>query len=75
LSKLSKKQSLDITECKHAQQELQNLTRILEHQGKQLCSLALELTIAEQRERQRLSLVLHDDLQQLLAYLSTQIAS
>jgi len=34
--------------------------------SKQLRALASELTIAEQRERQRLAHVLHDDLQQLL---------
>lgn len=37
-----------------------------EHQAEQLRLLAMELTQAEQRERQRLAQLLHDNLQQLL---------
>jgi PAS domain S-box-containing protein len=40
---------------------------VLTAQAAQLRALATELTRAEQRERRRLALVLHDDLQQLLA--------
>ena len=71
LAKLNKKLSLDIT--KHAWQDLQNLSKTVEHQRKLLCAMVLELTVAEQRERQRLSLVLHDDLQQLLACLKLKL--
>ncbi len=39
----------------------------LRHRSEQLSALAAELTVAEQRERQRLAQVLHDGLQQYLA--------
>ena len=41
-------------------------TAELEHRARQLARLTSELTLAEQRERQRLAQVLHDHLQQLL---------
>jgi PAS domain S-box-containing protein len=52
------------------QEEVANRTlaeKSLRERTEQLGSLASELTLAEQRERQRLAQVLHDGLQQLLA--------
>jgi PAS domain S-box-containing protein len=46
--------------------ELSQAVQQLEKQSTQLRALALELTLAEQRERRRLADVLHGDLQQLL---------
>ena len=46
--------------------ELQQANAVLEKQAAQLRELASDLTLAEQRERQRVAGVLHDDLQQLL---------
>lgn len=46
--------------------ELSRAVATLERQAGQLRSLASELTLAEQRERRRLSEILHGDLQQLL---------
>lgn len=48
------------------QYEVGELLRRLEDRARQLQQLALELTEAEERERQRLAEILHDDLQQLL---------
>jgi PAS domain S-box-containing protein len=67
----------DITDRKRAEEQLRELNQTLERQvarrtaeaeqrAKQLQRLAAELTQAEQRERQRIAQVLHDDLQQLL---------
>jgi PAS domain S-box-containing protein len=56
----------DVTECTHAQRQLMSLNEALTHQTRQLRALTSELTLAEQRERQRLALVLHDHLQQFL---------
>lgn len=39
---------------------------VAEHRAAQLQKLTMELTIAEQRERQKLAMVLHDGLQQIL---------
>jgi PAS domain S-box-containing protein len=50
----------DVTERQKAFQEL-------EHRARQLQELTLELSQAEDRERKRLSEILHDDLQQQLA--------
>lgn len=68
---------LDNTERKRAELELQQLNKHLEEivaertavarqRTAQLQKTALELTLAEQRERQRMAAVLHDGLQQLL---------
>ncbi len=46
--------------------ELSQAVRQLEQRSGQLRTLASELTLAEQRERERLAMRLHDDLQQLL---------
>jgi PAS domain S-box-containing protein len=56
----------DITQRKLMEQHLEDANTALEKQAAQLRELASELTLAEQRERQRVASVLHDDLQQLL---------
>ncbi len=69
---------MDITARKLADQRLQELTNSLEkrveertleleQRSRQLRQLAADLTLAEQRERQRLAMLLHDGLQQTLA--------
>ncbi len=70
--------ALDITDRKKAEEELRNLnetleervtdrTDLAERRALQLQRLALELSDAEDREHQRIALILHDDLQQQLA--------
>jgi PAS domain S-box-containing protein len=49
-------------------------TAEVERRALQLRQLTAELTLAEQRERQRISLVLHDGLQQILVAAKFQIA-
>lgn len=44
-----------------------------EQRAKQLQQLALELSHAEDRERQQIATILHDDLQQLLAYIKMKL--
>jgi PAS domain S-box-containing protein len=56
----------DITARKLVEQRLREANAALEMQATQLRELAAELTLTEQRERQRVAGVLHDDLQQLL---------
>ena len=58
--------SVDISERKAAEEALQNSHRELERRAEQLGRLTSALTLAEQRERERLAKVLHDHLQQLL---------
>lgn len=58
--------SLDITERKAADDALRASHQELERRAEQLGRLTSELTMAEQRERERLAKVLHDHLQQLL---------
>ena len=48
------------------EQRVQERTAELTHKASQLQALTAELTLAEQRERRRLAVVLHDGLQQLL---------
>ncbi|MEX2670523.1 MAG: PAS domain S-box protein [Phycisphaeraceae bacterium] len=76
----------DITERYQAEQALKDLnnslearvaerTAVAEHRMVQLRTLAADLTQAEQRERRRLSQVLHDHLQQMLVAAKLQIAT
>jgi PAS domain S-box-containing protein len=58
--------NLDITERRRTENELQSANTRLRERADQLRALASELTLSEQRERQRLARVLHDHLQQLL---------
>lgn len=73
----------DITERKRAEERLKELnanlekmvserTALAEMRTQQLRELAIELSMAEDRERRRLSAVLHDDLQQHLAYVKVR---
>jgi PAS domain S-box-containing protein len=58
--------TFDITERKAAEDALQASHRELARHADQLGRLTAALTLAEQRERERLAKVLHDHLQQLL---------
>jgi len=55
--------------------ELKNANQQLDQRARQLAALACELTMAEQRERKRLSNVLHDGLQPMLAILKMRLES
>ncbi len=60
----------DISERRMAQEELEKRVRQrtaeLQHRKSELRALADELSHAEERERQRIALVIHEDLQQML---------
>jgi PAS domain S-box-containing protein len=71
--------SADITDRKQAEEQLYMMTKNLEKQvtertalaesrTKQLQALAIELIETEERERRQFAHLLHDDLQQMLAY-------
>ncbi|HKT34442.1 MAG TPA: PAS domain S-box protein [Nitrospira sp.] len=75
---------LDITETMEARQRLEHFTEDLERQvavrtaevvkaQDRLRALSIELSLAEQRERKRLAIELHDHLQQLLVLGKIQI--
>ena len=57
---------IDITHRKKSELKLKATTDRLRQRTDQVHALNAALTVAEERERQRLSQVLHDDLQQLL---------
>ncbi len=54
-------------QSRRRQHQLRNALSQLQDRANQLQTLALELSQAEERERQKLALLLHDDLQQILA--------
>ena len=55
------------------EQRVVERTAVAEQRAKQLQALASELTHAEQRERRRLAVILHDNLQQLIAAARLQL--
>jgi signal transduction histidine kinase len=67
---------IDITERKHAEEQLleakAELERRVQERTAELRGLTHELIYTERRERQRLAGVLHDDLQQVLAAIKLQ---
>ena len=74
----------DITARKQAEEKIHKLnekleariaerTAEIENRRQQLQRLALELTDAENRERQHIASILHDDFQQQLAYIKIEI--
>lgn len=72
----------DVTRRKQAEkrnielnQTLVQRTDLAEHRATYIQQLAMELSNAEDRERQRLARVLHDDLQQMLAYLKIKLTT
>jgi PAS domain S-box-containing protein len=78
--------NMDITERRRARLAMENLNATLEQQvsqrtaeaesrAEQLRVLAAELTLAEQRERQRIAAVLHDELAQTLAMCRTRLSA
>lgn len=62
--------SQDVTDLRRVQNELQALTSDLEQRiqerTRQVRGLAIELSRAEEAERERIAVLLHDDLQQIL---------
>ncbi len=71
----------DITKSKQDQEMLSDLnkalverTKLAEQRAGYIQQLAMELSKAEESERQRLAGVLHDDFQQMLAYLKLKLS-
>ncbi len=68
----------DVTEKQQARMALEELNRSLEEQveqrTKQVQQLASQLVAAEQKERGRISMILHDDLQQQLVSVLIQLS-
>ncbi len=71
----------DITKSKQDQEMLNDLnkalverTKLAEQRAVYIQQLAMELSKAEESERQRLAGVLHDDFQQMLAYLKLKLS-
>ena len=62
----------EIAQRQKAEEELRRINEQLNSRAAQLRALAGELTMAEQRERKRLSRILHDGLQQHLAAIKLQ---
>lgn len=56
-------------------EERKKTEAVLREQKDYIQQLAMELSSAEERERRRLAGILHDDLQQILAYLKLQLAT
>ncbi len=69
---------VDVTDLRRAESDLRALTASLEarvvQRTAQVRGLAAELTRAEEAERQRIALVLHDDLQQILFAVQVKMA-
>ncbi len=65
-SRMILEMGLDITERRRTEKALKRAHEDLAERAAQLRALAGELTLSEQRERQRLAQILHDHLQQLL---------
>jgi PAS domain S-box-containing protein len=63
----------DVTERKHAEQELRHSEAALQRSHEQLRALAGSLLTAQEEERTRLSCELHDDLNQKLAMLAVEV--
>lgn len=73
-TKMVLEMEIDITDRRRAENELREAQTVLEDRAAQLRALATELTLTEQRERNRLALVLHDGLQQMLVAAKYQVA-
>lgn len=55
------------------ERRVEERTQALRKRGEQLSAMASALTVAEQRERERISQILHDDLQQLIYATQMQV--
>lgn len=64
----------DISARRHAEEEVRQSRDQLRARAEQLARLTLQLTLSEQQERQRISRLLHDHLQQDMVALKFQLA-